>query len=99
MFGHTANELLKEVATIPAENLPMYNDEAVQKVIEEISEHNRLMSNIFSDVQEREGGSSAEDGDWSSRPEDACAVLIHHDAVLRNKRLLLAYLCGVSLVS
>eukprot|EP00873_Tetraselmis_striata_P027580 jgi/Tetstr1/447844/TSEL_003761.t1 len=94
MFGKTAIGLLREVDGVPAENLPPYNDEALQQAREEVNEHNQLMTKIFNDVQmgrEQQEGSSQQD-DWADLPEEACAVLIHHSAILRNKRVLMAYM-------
>lgn len=41
--------------------------------------------------REQQEGSSQQD-DWADLPEEACAVLIHHSAILRNKRVLMAYM-------
>ena len=52
-----------------------------------------------SDVHKREaeGTSAEEDGappavDWSKYPEEASAIIVHHDSILRNKRVLWTYM-------
>jgi len=30
--------------------------------------------------------------DWSKYPEEASAIIVHHDSILRNKRVLWTYM-------
>lgn len=56
-------------------------------VKEEAQEHYRALLATMSAIQGREGGAEA------AAPEDAAAVMVHNRALLRNKRLMLAYMC------
>mmetsp|Transcript_1725 Transcript_1725/g.4911 ORF Transcript_1725/g.4911 Transcript_1725/m.4911 type:complete len:227 (+) Transcript_1725:143-823(+) len=66
--------------------LPKYKDEEVRKSLREISEHYASLANILNAFREETGGAG-----WEQRPEVASSVLIHHQSLLRNKRLLLVY--------
>jgi len=59
----------------------------------------RLARRACSDVHSREanGNAADEDGDrptvdWSKYPEEASAIIVHHDSILRNKRVLWTYM-------
>ncbi|KAK9806721.1 hypothetical protein WJX72_000554 [[Myrmecia] bisecta] len=101
MFGKRAAELLREVAFCQPDTLPPWNDELIRQVLEEVSEHNNMMKRIFRDVNKREAvkfaarGEGTEDEfpgvDWSQQPDEAAAVIVHHESILRNKRLLMTY--------
>ena len=56
-------------------------------VKEETQEHYRALLATMTAIQGREGGAEA------AAPEDAAAVMVHNRALLRNKRLMLAYVC------
>ena len=56
-------------------------------VKEETQEHYRALLATMTAIQSREGGAEA------AAPEDAAAVMVHNRALLRNKRLMLAYMC------
>ena len=56
-------------------------------VKEETQEHYRALLATMTAIQAREGGAEA------AAPEDAAAVMVHNRALLRNKRLMLAYMC------
>jgi hypothetical protein len=48
-------------------------------------------------VHQREANGDEEDGgrpavDWSQYPEEASAIIVHHDSILRNKRVLWTYM-------
>jgi len=47
--------------------------------------------------REANGNAADEDGDrptvdWSKYPEEASAIIVHHDSILRNKRVLWTYM-------
>mmetsp|Transcript_8429 Transcript_8429/g.15631 ORF Transcript_8429/g.15631 Transcript_8429/m.15631 type:complete len:222 (-) Transcript_8429:1202-1867(-) len=104
-FARTATTLVKDLKTHLEANdlrvgtrggdfrmdqaLPKYKDEEVRRSLQEISEHYASLANIlgaFKDDPLQGSGVS-----WESRPEVASSVLIHHQSLLRNKRLLLVY--------
>jgi len=68
------------------DGLPVFRDEVIRNVMEEIDEHHEAMMNIIGDVQ----ASGVEWGD--ANHADASSILVHHHSLLRNKRNLLAYL-------
>lgn len=68
----------------PSQALPKYKDEEVKRSLQEITEHYNSLASIMNTFSE-------EGVDWEGRPEIASSVLIHHQSLLRNKRLLLAY--------
>ncbi|CAI5942355.1 unnamed protein product [Closterium sp. NIES-64] len=86
MFARKAVELVQEVARCDADQILPFDADGVQRVLEEAHEHHQHMVQILLRVQ----GSGVE---WQeTRLEDATAVMVHHQALLRNKRCLLAYL-------
>jgi GINS complex subunit 1 len=66
--------------------IPPFNDDIVRAVVDESNEHHRSILRLIHDIQE--AGTSLD----AAAPEDAAAILVHHQAVLRNKRALLVYL-------
>ncbi|GJP56347.1 hypothetical protein CLOM_g15408 [Closterium sp. NIES-68] len=86
MFARKAVELVQEVARCDPDQILPFDADGVQRVLEEAHEHHQHMVQILLRVQ----GSGVE---WrETRSEDATAVMVHHQALLRNKRCLLAYL-------
>ncbi len=60
---------------------------------EETNEHYRALLTALGSIQAAaEGGS--DDAGGAASPEDAAAVMVHNRALLRNKRLMLAYMCA-----
>ena len=55
------------------------------------------------DRREAEGGAAAgaeeeePAPDWGRYPAEASAIIVHHDSILRNKRLLWTYMCAAPL--
>eukprot|EP01135_Chromosphaera_perkinsii_P005321 Nk52_evm2s343 gene=Nk52_evmTU2s343 len=98
MYSEKAIELIKELKrTAPTINLsiaakstssqrlgalPVYNNDTVRKVIEEIC---ALYNEIHSTI-------SNEDREALKSPFVACRLIVHHSSISRNKRCLLAYL-------
>jgi GINS complex subunit 1 len=54
--------------------------------VDESQEHHRSILRLIGDIQA--AGASLDE----AKPDDAAAILVHHQAVLRNKRALLVYL-------
>mmetsp|Transcript_49326 Transcript_49326/g.157960 ORF Transcript_49326/g.157960 Transcript_49326/m.157960 type:complete len:206 (+) Transcript_49326:135-752(+) len=86
MFARKGKDLLKEVAQCEPGHLPPHNEDLVRQVVEEVKEHHSSMINLLSEVRQ-----GTADENWDAKPEDAASVIIHHESLLRNKRLLLAY--------
>ena len=61
-----------------------YKHDEVRLSLQEVGEHYQSLANILEAFRE-------EGIEWESRPELASSVLIHHQALLRNKRLLMVY--------
>ena len=68
----------------PGQALPAYKEDEVSKSAREVQEHYDSVVAILGAFRE-------ENREWDTRPEVASTVLIHHQSLLRNKRLLLAY--------
>lgn len=85
-FGEKGAGLVRDIAQSERGTIPPYNDELVRTVVDECEEHHRSILKLIGDIQEQ--GTSLE----AARPDDAASILVHHQAVLRNKRALLVYL-------
>ena len=98
-FCRTATTLVKDLKTHLEANdlksttrgefrteqaLPKYKEDEVRRAVQEVNEHYTSLANILNTFRE-------EGIEWSSKPEVASSVLIHHQSLLRNKRLLLVY--------
>jgi len=68
----------------PGQALPQFKEEEVRRCLQEVAEHYESLVSILDAF--RDQGVA-----WEGRPEVASSVLIHHQALLRNKRLLMAY--------
>lgn len=79
MYGDVAVALLRELKR--AAWLPIYNDDAMRKIIREIE---ALYKIIFQTLHVQ--NYQVED------PSIACGLVVHHTSLLRNKRCALAYL-------
>jgi hypothetical protein len=64
-------------------------EQLMRGVKEETNEHYRALLAALAAIQA--GGGGGDDG--AAAPEDAAAVMVHNRALLRNKRLMLAYVC------
>jgi len=85
-FGAKGASLVLDIAQSEKGTIPPYNDETVRAVVEESQEHHRSILKLIGDIQ-RSGASLEE-----AQADDAASILVHHQAVLRNKRALLVYL-------
>lgn len=84
-FGSKGLELIQELDRTDADQLPPYNAELVRQVLEDVHEHQKYLLDILRNLREK-------GIEWSKAPtENAVAVLIHHESLLRNKRCMLAY--------
>jgi GINS complex subunit 1 len=106
-FCKTGYELITEVANIPAESIPVFNDDAFRNVIDEVHVQHDQLTSVFSDALERYNTSAAsaagradDEGApttansslmWRGSEAEATEVMVYHTAILRNKRLLMAY--------
>ncbi|KAK3273352.1 hypothetical protein CYMTET_18402 [Cymbomonas tetramitiformis] len=85
VFGKTAVQLVQEVANMDGEGLPSFKEDVVKKVLDEVDEHHKALLNILSTVQDA-------GLEWNQmEANDANALMVHHESLLRNKRLLLGY--------
>ena len=61
-------------------------------------EHRRCQAEAGQRNQEdsaiEEGGDEDAEFDWSFYPEQVASIVVHHDSILRNKRVLLTYMCA-----
>ena len=85
-FGDKAATLVRDLGQSEKGTIPPFNDDIVRAVVDESNEHHRSILRLIHDIQE--AGTSLD----AAAPEDAAAILVHHQAVLRNKRALLVYL-------
>ncbi|KAJ9527221.1 hypothetical protein QJQ45_025502 [Haematococcus lacustris] len=94
-FGQRGVSLLKEIVNHEPDTLSAYNEEVVRLVLSEVHEHEAQVRHIVSlsaqqqaDTNEEEAGASAH----FDNPADSVALVIHHESMIRNKRLLLSYM-------
>ena len=85
-FGSKGASLVTDIAQSEKGTIPPYNDELARAVVDESQEHHRSILKLIGDIQKT--GASLDE----ARPDDAASILVHHQAVLRNKRALLVYL-------
>ena len=85
-FGSKGASLVTDIAQREKGPIPPYNDELARAVVDESQEHHRSILKLIGDIQKT--GASLDE----ARPDDAASILVHHQAVLRNKRALLVYL-------
>ena len=78
--------LVTDIAQSAKGSIPPYNDELARAVVDEAQEHHRSILRLIGDIQKT--GASLDE----AKPDDAASILVHHQAVLRNKRALLVYM-------
>lgn len=84
MYGETANKLVQNAKrTLSLPHLPPYSSDAVRSTVREVRDLDRDVSAILAPF-----GSSFNP---SAEPSTACALLVNHLCMRRNKRCLLAY--------
>eukprot|EP00698_Gefionella_okellyi_P003129 TRINITY_DN12921_c0_g1_i1.p1 TRINITY_DN12921_c0_g1~~TRINITY_DN12921_c0_g1_i1.p1 ORF type:complete len:209 (-),score=39.94 TRINITY_DN12921_c0_g1_i1:83-709(-) len=96
MYVQRAIELIRELQATTA--LPPYQDEKMRQVMEEMIELYEIVLECVKDLKERETAhNSGKDGlseeDFLSTKQIlVCRLAVHHEALARNKRCVLAYL-------
>ena len=85
-FGEKSAALVRDLSQSERGTIPQFADETVRGVLDECQEHHRSILRLIDDIKER--GTSLE----AAAPADAASILVHHQAVLRNKRALLVYM-------
>jgi len=84
MYGEAANKLVQNAKRTQAlPHLPPYASELVRSIVREVRDLDKDVSNILAPYS----GSF----NPSASPETACALLVNHLCMRRNKRCLLAY--------
>mmetsp|Transcript_31882 Transcript_31882/g.95980 ORF Transcript_31882/g.95980 Transcript_31882/m.95980 type:complete len:192 (-) Transcript_31882:85-660(-) len=81
MYGDVAIELLRELKRSAPHTIPLYNEDRVRQAVEEI---NSLFAEVRGTLKEFEPQKNA--------PPVAGSMMIQYEAILRNKRCVLAYL-------
>eukprot|EP00741_Cyanophora_paradoxa_P020098 tig00021234_g19399.t1 len=83
LYGERAVELLRELQRADAENgfIPQYNEERIRLVIDEVKDLHDTIQQLLELRRKSE-----------NQNELIVSLNVHHHAVLRNKRILLAYL-------
>jgi GINS complex subunit 1 len=84
MYGEAANKLVQNAKrTLALPHLPPYASELVRSIVREVRDLDKDVSSILAPYS----GSF----NPSASPETACALLVNHLCMRRNKRCLLAY--------
>ncbi|RMZ69170.1 hypothetical protein GMOD_00003097 [Pyrenophora seminiperda CCB06] len=85
MYGEAANKLVQNAKrTLALPHLPPYASELTRSIVREVRDLDKDVSSILAPFA---GGSF----NPSQSPEIACALLVNHLCMRRNKRCLLAY--------
>eukprot|EP00775_Hariotina_reticulata_P008383 gene8383-8567_t len=101
-----ATSLIRDMITADG-RLPVYNEDAVRQAVLQIHSHQEGIAYIISEFQkaheqrrrqqQQQQGSQQNDSevhslpDWSKSPEHAAAIVVHHETILRLKRILCTY--------
>ncbi|KAJ7951880.1 DNA replication complex GINS protein PSF1-like [Quillaja saponaria] len=85
MYGRKACQLVKELASGEKGQLTLFNIDLIDQVIAECSQHHLELQSLIRKMQEQ--GLDVQ----TSRNADHYGALIHHLALVRNKRCLMAY--------
>lgn len=84
MYGESANKLVQNAKrTLALPHLPPYASELVRSIVREVRDLDKDVSAILAPY--------AGSFNPSASPETACALLVNHLCMRRNKRCLLAY--------
>ncbi|CAL1403517.1 unnamed protein product [Linum trigynum] len=84
MYARKAYELVKELAQCEKGHLQQFNEDLFNQVIDQCTQHFLELQALFRKKQE-------ENVAMETRNEDHYGALVHHLALLRNKRCLMAY--------
>ncbi|KAL5721112.1 hypothetical protein ACHQM5_013712 [Ranunculus cassubicifolius] len=85
MYGRRASQLLKDFTANEPGQLSAFNTDAFDQVIKECETHHLELSTLLGKIQEE--GLDLQ----TTRNSDHYGAVIHHLALLRNKRCLMAY--------
>lgn len=85
MYGRTACQLVKEFASGEKGQLVSFNSDLFGQVVAECSQHHLELQSLIRKIQEE--GLDVQ----TARNADHYGALIHHLALVRNKRCLMAY--------
>ncbi|KAL9673164.1 hypothetical protein QQ045_029418 [Rhodiola kirilowii] len=85
MYGRKACQLVKELASCESGQLSAYNTDLFDQVIRECSTHHVELQTLIRKFQDEGLDTQA------TKNPDHFGALIHHIALVRNKRYLMAY--------
>ncbi|XP_020202489.1 DNA replication complex GINS protein PSF1 [Cajanus cajan] len=85
MYGRTAYQLVKEFASGEKGQLVPFNSDLFEQVVAECSQHHLELQSLIRKIQDE--GLDVQ----TARNADHYGALIHHLALVRNKRCLMAY--------
>uniref|UniRef100_A0A7N0UZ47 GINS subunit domain-containing protein n=1 Tax=Kalanchoe fedtschenkoi TaxID=63787 RepID=A0A7N0UZ47_KALFE len=86
MYGRKACQLVKELASCESEQLSAYNADLFDQVTRECSTHHVELQTLIRKIQDEGLDTQA------TKNPDHFGALIHHLALVRNKRCLMAYM-------
>ncbi|KHN12334.1 DNA replication complex GINS protein PSF1 [Glycine soja] len=86
MYGSKASQLVKEFASGEKGQLTTYNNDLIREVVAECTQHHLDFQSLIRKMQEE--GLDIQ----TAKNADHYGALIHHLAVVRNKRCLMAYM-------
>ena len=112
-LGSRGAALLREVDCAPSDRnarsgtlmLRPYNEDLVRQILDEVDEHHRSIVSLVSMQPDADAGEGTAQDEGVVEEEalrkhmDGTGILVHHHALLRNKRVLLAYTCVTTRVS
>ncbi|KAE9588024.1 hypothetical protein Lal_00003176 [Lupinus albus] len=85
MYGRKGCQLLKELSSAEKGHLPQFNSDLFEQVFAECSQHHLELQSLIRKMQEE--GLDVQ----TAKNADHHGALIHHLALVRNKRCLMAY--------
>ncbi|KAL2335173.1 hypothetical protein Fmac_016386 [Flemingia macrophylla] len=86
MYGRKAYQLVKEFASGEKGQLAPFNSDLFEQVVAECSQHHKELQSLIRKIEEE--GLDIQ----TARNADYYGALIHHLALVRNKRCLMAYM-------
>lgn len=96
-IGQSAKELLLELAQTELRTIPPYQQERVQRVLQEVQEHHQEMTRVIREAEDKARRLQGLPDNasivlpWSRFPQDYTAMMTHMTCIERYKRCLLAY--------
>ncbi|MQL80749.1 hypothetical protein Taro_013201 [Colocasia esculenta] len=86
MYGRTASQLLRELTSGENDKLQSFNSDTFDQVITECDNHHLMLQSLIRKIEEDQLDIQ------TARNEDHFGAVVHHLALLRNKRCLMAYM-------